>query len=1292
MKDFSEKILFKTPTRWKTITNITTDQEFAGLLTFCRVCCGLWFCCAVKLLLLGNLVGLLWCLGVTWYIYNLYHFEGYQDTQVGYLLAFSIVSVVFGRDSAMFLTFACALRLLTSDKMVRWFTSDARPVEFLVLKNGYIWKLTSDDIALGEIRKLEEVPDAFKTNLCGWNALFEEPTVAQRYLGQDGDGRMSSKIINVLLDRGLVTIWTPDGKVVSRGKSMEVCYNSIEIYISNGHVFTIVPDLIKSSSNTVERTLLDDVDRYPPMGAVLPRPLPRRVDKNPTRDALFYETESLRALVTQDTPLGRMAECALIAGLEELDILNSLMSKPPFDGLNNREIGRIYLTNPRWRVYHCGARRWIGKRGHVNTEELDENEANPILGQNTLMWDGYSFVHVCWRNGQIKEIFDEEGMTVISPSHLLYMEDLPYRRGQAFIHRFKFVKQSVHRCSVVLEEGVPSCGKTTNICNRSTVDDIITLPSRAGAAEYVERGKSAKTLDSIVVAGWDNRNRINTMWVDEGLLTHCGHIEMAIQIIKPLEVRVFGDRKQIPFICRVNNYKLTHAEYPWTDDPLIHNKAYKNPKVVCDLLRPLYPNGYIWANETYGSLNLVSITSVESVAIGHTVYLTYTQAEKMTLLKEKVGLNVMTIHEAQGLRFENTAIVRIKVNDLTIYNSIAHNIVAVSRTWNHLTYYTVRKGDLLSEWMLNGEAGKYKERDKEEKMVCLPYFEKGGAYTPCLDKVVEFNKIEKGSLYEEWEEKIQSVIPHFQPESLRFVLRQPIKSWIEWDKNPGAVSSVETIQVTYDGIFPRRDDDVAIVERINWPPQWPNGMLLDMIRSSRKPALEPRPAIHPKLKTTQPPRALNHQLDLARAFEKRVVDPPRQKLDYAPERANQLADGFLRNVDIEYMNTLNVTMPLDTVEIDVLWFNTRGERKQRAMIDCDIERLSGSRYYVIVRSDHKPPLDGRIMEGVPGGQLVTAMHPFWNSVFAAQFQTMLIKVLAILKPNVIFNTRMTWEELGATIDNLLSGVSFKAFELDVSKYDKSQEAVWLDAQCIVFKLLGMCDQMIDLWRVLHEMCILTAPKFGATYRVGYQRRSGDALTWFGNTLVLLMMMAYLYPIEEAHMVLLGGDDNVTCFPIEMEIRDQSDVAAEQLNFELKPLCMNDSIYFSSRFILLTRFGWTTVQDPIKLLTRLGRNDLQGDEHLKEIWNSWQALHYMYLDNEVRTKLNEAAVNRYNRTVGAELTTIMPIIDTISGMLHDYEELKKFYYGSQEEWALTLDPEEKVGGGLYEKLHDVFVYV
>jgi hypothetical protein len=652
----------------------------------------------------------------------------------------------------------------------------------------------------------------------------------------------------------------------------------------------------------------------------------------------------------------------------------------------------------------------------------------------------------------------------------------------------------------------------------------------------------------------------------------------------------------------------------------------------------------------------------------------------------------MTIHEAQGLRFEDTAIVRIKVNDLTIYNSIPHNIVAVSRTWNHLTYYTVRKGDLLSRWIGKGEAGQYQSVGRKQEMVCLPYHEKGGAYTPCVDKVVKLNTVERAPLYEEWEEKIQSVIPHFRPESLAFVLRQPLKSWIDWENEPSVVSDVETLQVIYDQIFARRDDDVAFVERINWPPTWPNGIKVDMIKSTRTPALEPRPAIHPKLKTTQPPRALNHQLDLARAFEKRVVDPPRQKLDYAPERANQLADGFLRNVDIKYMERLNVTMPLETIEIDVLWFNTRGERKQKAMIDCEIERLSGSRYYVIVRSDHKPPLDGRIMEGVPGGQLVTAMHPFWNSVFAGQFQTMLIKVLAILKPNIIFNTRMTWEELGAVIDNLLSGKEFKSFELDVSKYDKSQEAVWLEAQCIVFKLLGMCDQMIDLWRVLHEMCILTAPKFGAAYRVGYQRRSGDALTWFGNTLVLLMMMAYLYPIEEAIMVLLGGDDNVTCFKTSMQIRDQSDVAAEQLNFELKPLCMHDSMYFSSRFVLATRFGWTTVQDPIKLLTRLGRNDLQGEEHLREIWNSWQALHYMFRDPEIRAKLDIATINRYNRTVGCKLTTVMPIIDSLSGMVENYQQLRKFYYGSKEEWALTLDPGEKIGGGLYEKLHDVFVYI
>ena len=54
--------------------------------------------------------------------------------------------------------------------------------------------------------------------------------------------------------------------------------------------------------------------------------------------------------------------------------------------------------------------------------------------------------------------------------------------------------------------------------------------------------------------------------------------------------------------------------------------------------------------------------------------------------------------------------------------------------------------------------------------------------------------------------------------------------------------------------------------------------------------------------------------------------------------------------------------------------------------------------------------------------------------------------------------------------------------------------------------------------------------------------------------------------------------------------DKSVEAAQKFNVEIKTLNFEDSMYFCSRFIVLTSFGFVAVGDPVKMLVRLGRKD------------------------------------------------------------------------------------------------------
>merc|ERR1740139_1228933 len=130
---------------------------------------------------------------------------------------------------------------------------------------------------------------------------------------------------------------------------------------------------------------------------------------------------------------------------------------------------------------------------------------------------------------------------------------------------------------------------------------MVTLPSKSGALDYAQRKKTVQTLDSIVMNGCYQAGVV-TLFVDEALLAHCGAIDLVAQMIKPTKIKLFGDRRQVEFVCRAGGYKMVHkwSTYPWSEKPIPRTKAYKNPIVVCDLLRPLYPDGYVNMSGIHG--------------------------------------------------------------------------------------------------------------------------------------------------------------------------------------------------------------------------------------------------------------------------------------------------------------------------------------------------------------------------------------------------------------------------------------------------------------------------------------------------------------------------------------------------------------------------------------------------------------------------------------------------------------------------------------------------------------------
>lgn len=71
---------------------------------------------------------------------------------------------------------------------------------------------------------------------------------------------------------------------------------------------------------------------------------------------------------------------------------------------------------------------------------------------------------------------------------------------------------------------------------------------------------------------------------------------------------------------------------------------------------------------------------------------------------------------------------------------------------------------------------------------------------------------------------------------------------------------------------------------------------------------------------------------------------------------------------------------------------------------------------------------------------------------------------------------------------------------------------------------NITSDIIGLWRNAHTRCVLTDRGNGVQMTVMYQRKSGDASTYLGNTMLLMAVIATLFDLSKCDFALFSGDD------------------------------------------------------------------------------------------------------------------------------------------------------------------------
>lgn len=274
---------------------------------------------------------------------------------------------------------------------------------------------------------------------------------------------------------------------------------------------------------------------------------------------------------------------------------------------------------------------------------------------------------------------------------------------------------------VTLYQGPPGCGKTTQIVNAATIEDMILVPVRKAAAETAQRlvdkdeqfralvKNQVRTLDSYLV-NYNRSKRLadfrpRRLLADEAFMAREGRWLAAAALMGVTEIFAYGDRLQIPHVpraeCPRSHISLRHQV---VDESFI---TYRCPAQMVACWGHLYDHKVRSASAEEGVVQHVRDSSKLAIPKG-CVMMGMFQADKK-LLKEKYAaygdsVQIMTVHESQGNTYDHVWLHRFDTrkrdDNFSLYDKPAYVLVAMSRNRKSFVYVApIGIGDLVEKWI-----------------------------------------------------------------------------------------------------------------------------------------------------------------------------------------------------------------------------------------------------------------------------------------------------------------------------------------------------------------------------------------------------------------------------------------------------------------------------------------------------------------------------------------------------------------------------------------------------------------
>nr|WNV36291.1 polyprotein [Rubber tree latent virus 1] len=850
---------------------------------------------------------------------------------------------------------------------------------------------------------------------------------------------------------------------------------------------------------------------------------------------------------------------------------------------------------------------------------------------------------------------------------LLTKETVLLQSGKFYKVAMNEVKQATDWVPPLIDfvQGVPGCGKTSYILRNhkrsvwppfkkilgerkytrkpSVLGDLVLTTTREGAHDIRKRlrdsgeevyDKQYRTLDSYIL---NCSIPFEEVWVDEALMQHAGALVLVALKTRCKVLHLMGDRAQIDFIPRMGDVTLRFCSMgDLVPTSKILNTTYRCPVDVAAILSEHYEQGMVSTSKVRESMKVERITDAGQVPKeDDATYLTFKQAEKFELVK-KGFKNVHTIHEFQGLQTDKVYIVRTSHKPAEeIYSSMGHILVAMSRHRELLVYFTPVLLDSLAKKMLKRPTAA--QLQAASLQVDVPSKSTRGGFST-LFPVAE-------------EKKIQSSTP---------LSTSPIESLQTWydDTCPG--------EATFVGIYDQQmvfDADLAIAVG-------KSGIDVSRVR----PLKNSRPTLRPNLRTSMQPIRRSGVKETLLAYFKRNANVPSLSGDVDPEELSQrMVEIFEESYLDKNLKTHYASMRLERIGCNSKriqkWMDGHSDFTSKCEWPPSIYEHANDLYRYMVKRTVKPAFDGTNMSEYKAVQTIAYLAKDVNAVFCPIVREMTERLQSVLDRRFILFSMMSPEEFASRMETLIEPRNVHKYfkkEVDFSKYDKSQGEVLHLFEKKMYARLGFSGELADLYWAAHVYSKYKDFDNGFDAGIWFQRRTGDAATFLGNTLVVMGVLACVFNMQETHAGAFAGDDSILFSTEDIYSIDKSFIASQLFNLESKFFTFK-SVYFCSKFLLNVNDRFVFLPDPMKLVTKLGRTDLVDWIHLEEYYTSIKDLCKEYSNFCIEPSLSAALKERYPRTHNSSGY----LISALWSVLKDFESFSQLF--SEPPEGLLIDP-------------------